>query len=108
MTEILKISQLIKHDAVPEMDVRCGRIDAKFNIKRPALGQFGKELVAAENAVASLAKTRELIWQVRASSLAIFVQNLTDLLDRHVLVNLLAELVKTSLRTRLAQDRARS
>ena len=46
MTQILKISEFIKHDAVPEMDVGGRRINPKFDIERPALGEFGQELVA--------------------------------------------------------------
>jgi len=61
VTQVLKISEFVKHDAVPEMDVGCRRVNPKFDIEGPPLGEFAQELVAAKNALAPSAKTRELI-----------------------------------------------
>jgi hypothetical protein len=61
VTEILKIPELSKHDAVTEMDVGRRRVNSKFDIERATLGELGEKLVAAENALAPSTKTRELI-----------------------------------------------
>jgi hypothetical protein len=93
MTEFLKIAQLSEYDCVSEMNIRTGWINSELYPKRPVFTQFFRQFGFADYLGGAAGEFGELfcwihsdaqlrIGRAQRQRLFVFVQQLTDFLDR--------------------------
>ena len=62
MAEVLKLAQFAQHDGNAKVDVGRAGIDAELHPQRPALAQFGQEILFGDNLYRAAAEQIQLFF----------------------------------------------